>query len=143
MPEKHDIIVSSMLKLFPKVKEIRSKAGELHFIRWQVARIPFTNINLYLHLINKADEDKHQHDHPWNFISFILKGGYYEKVGSKVRARKPFSLSYKKATDTHRVLDLFGKTYSLVLTFGKRRVWGYQTEEGWVDFMTYRVNKNK
>ena len=128
--------------IFKRVKEIRSKAGELHFVRWQIFKIPFTNIHLYLHMINLADKDKDQHDHPWNFISLILKGGYFEEIHNDLHLRLPFTASYKKADTPHRVIDLLGKTYTLVLTWGKRRVWGYHTKNGWVDFETYRINKN-
>jgi hypothetical protein len=31
----------------------------------------------------------------------------------------------------------------LVLTSGRERVWGYQTEQGWIDFKSYRQLKNE
>ena len=60
------------------VKEIKSKAGELHFRRWRFLETPWFGI--YLHYIAKADEDKHPHDHPWSFVGIILWGGYEEFV---------------------------------------------------------------
>ena len=62
--------------MFKLVKEIRSKKGELHFKRWRILSTPWFNI--FLHFINRADEDKDLHDHPWSFWSIILKGGYIE-----------------------------------------------------------------
>jgi hypothetical protein len=128
--------------MFKKVKEIRSKKGELHFVRWELFSIPCTTIKLYLHKILKEDEDEHPHDHPWNFFSLILKGGYVESVNHLFHHRKPGSISYKKAEEYHKVLRLFSTTYSLALVFGKKRTWGYRVGDGWVDFKTYRNNKN-
>ena len=128
--------------MFKKVKEIRSKTGELHFTRWSIFSFKRLNINLFLHKIEKADDDKHPHDHPWNFFSLILHGGYVERIGDSVYVRRPGSFSYKNCTKCHRVLALLGKAvYTLVFTFGEKRTWGYQTPTGWVDFETYRENK--
>lgn len=38
---------------------------------------------LVLHQFHRSDNDRHYHDHPWNFISFILKGSYIEHFPSK------------------------------------------------------------
>lgn len=62
-------------KLKP-VREIRSKENVLHFRRWQILALPWGT--LYLHHIARADQDEHLHNHPWNFTSLILKGGYVE-----------------------------------------------------------------
>ena len=35
--------------------------------------------NIFLHRFLKSDPDA-QHDHPWNYITVVLKGGYWEYV---------------------------------------------------------------
>ena len=35
--------------------------------------------NIFLHRFLKSDPDA-QHDHPWSYITFIIKGGYWEYV---------------------------------------------------------------
>lgn len=35
---------------------------------------------LFVHYIHQSDQDRHPHDHPWDFKSLILHGGYYDKV---------------------------------------------------------------
>ena len=60
------------------IKEIKSKAGELHFKRWEILKTHFGSI--WLHAIYKADTDKHLHNHPWDFISVVLRGSYYEQT---------------------------------------------------------------
>lgn len=121
---------------------IRSKEGVIHFTRWQIFSIKRLNINLYLHKIERADDDKHQHDHPWNFVSLILSGGYVERCGDTVSVRRPGNIAHKICTKTHKVLHLLSKrVYTLVFTYGKRREWGYSTPDGWIHKDQYRINK--
>ena len=128
--------------IFKLIKEIKSKAGVIHFKRWLIFKIPFTTLQLFLHQINKADEDKDEHDHPWNFISLIISGGYVETSEHLITRRKPGSICFRKAATSHKITQLFGKTYSLVLVWGDRRPWGYNTEGGWVESQQYRNIKN-
>lgn len=128
--------------MFKKVKEIKSKTGVVHFTRWLIFCIPKKNINLFLHRIARADEDKHEHDHPWDFYSIVLRGGYVEQADGLINVRRPGNYAFKKSTETHKILKMMViPTWTLVLTCGERRKWGYKTEDGWVDFMTYRTNK--
>ena len=129
--------------MFKLVKEIRSKQGVLHFKRWEIFSLKKRNIHLYLHKIYKADEDADQHDHPWNFWSLILKGSYVEKTGGKFIYRQPGSLVHRNAEDTHKITFLKNRkpVYTLVLTHGEPRTWGYKTKKGWMDFTTYRSSK--
>lgn len=133
--------------MFKLVKEIRNKKGDLHFKRWQIWSTKWFNI--YLHFINKADEDKHMHTHPWNFWSIILKGGYIEFSGvigeslmSKVTKRGFLHMAYRKYNVPHMVGFLTHPTYTLVITGPGGKEWGYETESGWKDHETYRKEKH-
>lgn len=88
-----------------------------------------------LHHILRSDYDRHFHDHPWPFISIVLRGGYWEErpvfesgiyVGSTRRWRGPGSIAFRRSTDWHR-LDLpSGKTaWTLFITLKKRQEWGF------------------
>jgi len=132
--------------MFKLIKEIRSKQGELHFKRWRIWSTRWFNI--YLHYINKADEDKHLHDHPWSFWSIILKGGYVELVGetgkhtpSKRVRRGLFHMAYRTKNVPHMIGIVESPTYSLVITGPGGREWGYTTEDGWKDHKNYRDEK--
>lgn len=35
-------------------------------------------LKIYLHKFMRSDEDRALHDHPWSFLSIILRGGYFE-----------------------------------------------------------------
>lgn len=130
-----------------------------YMIRWRLFECPLFRI--YLHKICRSDDDRHLHDHPFNFVSIILRGGYDEyrphvnTIGLNVVARRRFlppTFVVRKATDLHR-LDLIGKwihfigedrfekvcrpAWTLVFAGRRLRQWGFQTEQGWVDHKQY------
>ena len=37
---------------------------------------------IFLHVIHRQDDDRDPHDHPWDFTSVILKGGYWDEQWS-------------------------------------------------------------
>lgn len=127
------------MKPFPLVKEIRSKAGALHFRRWRILQLPFFRI--YVHNILKSDEDIHEHTHPWNFSSLILKGGYIESSGGNLTDARPGSILVKSYKDSHRVISLHGATWTLVFAWGYRKSWGFVTPNGLIDNASYRTSK--
>jgi hypothetical protein len=152
------------MKLFQKVKEIRSREGELHFQRFAIIE---TNIfSLYIHKIFKADSDLHCHSHPWNFLSLTLRGSYIEerlralwdgKVISEFKTKRPLTFSSMKkfGNKTYHVSPCFhkikvilkGPVYSIFLAYGKKERWSYYVNDPngtpiW-DFEYYREFKNK
>lgn len=102
-----------------------------------------------VHHILRSDADKHMHDHPWDFISILLTGGYTELLPRTdvtpelaarmrpVKRRHPrWSIVRHKAEDLHRLI-LDEPVWTLVLTGPKRRSWGFMTEQGMVPWRTY------
>ncbi|RKR83214.1 hypothetical protein BDD43_3416 [Mucilaginibacter gracilis] len=77
-----------------------------------------------------------QHDHPWAFVTILLKGGYveYTQTGSKVYGRG--SVLYRPAESLHR-LEIHQPVWSLVITFKKVRQWGFLTPRGWIKWFDY------
>lgn len=133
------------------VKEIVSKEGAVHFRRYRLISTPW--FNLYVHNIRKSDEDKYPHDHPWDFKSLILSGSYQETMRlapfNKYYDPDTYTVKYypgylaeHKAEDTHQITLLTPEVWTLVLTTGRAREWGYQTRIGWIDHKTYRTLKN-
>lgn len=120
------------------VKEIRSKEGVLHFKRWRLFSCPWFNI--YIHRIYKSDEDKDPHNHPWKFTSLVLGGSYQEtdKDGNLTTVRKIGSIHTLELEEYHKLTVLKPAT-TLVLTGGRKpELWGYWTESGFIDWITYR-----
>lgn len=132
-------------KLF-LVKEIVSQEGVVHFRRYRLLSTPW--FNLYLHEIRRSDEDRHMHDHPWHFKSFILSGSYSEQASFYpdydalvFETLLPGDLVEHDARDVHKLKLRSPVVWTLVLTSGRERVWGYRTANGWIDFKTYRQLK--
>jgi hypothetical protein len=125
---------------------------ELYLMRW------YWNFKFFTFKIHKFinSDDDCLHDHPWNFISIILKTGYNEvsiidpkkikhndnvevysytlnsfgenkKQWAIKRFYGPGSIIFHKATHTHRV-ELINNTVAWTIVFtGKRiRSWGFR-----------------
>lgn len=116
---------------------------------------------VYLHLIYEADGDRDPHDHPFDFTSTIIWGGYDEVVYTRwctkcdyhtkhddmacIYCARPLSSGQefkdsfvrgmqnkKKAHHLHRITKLHnGPVVTLVQRGPKIREWGFQTPEGW------------
>ena len=138
-----------LLRLLRKLllrKEIVSQQGQVHFRRWGVETKYFS---VLLHNIRRSDEDKDPHDHPWPFFSFILWGGYHEKLWQDGADNfyedtfKPGRIIYRKTTDFHKLTLRKGPAWTFVLAGPRTHEnWGYKTSTGWVDHVTYRKRKN-
>lgn len=138
----------NLINKFFLVKEIVSRQGELHFQRYRLLQTPWFAI--YIHRISKSDMDKDMHDHPWRFISLILKGSYseackyYPDFKTIIKnTYTPGCLVTHQAEDAHQLTLLTDVVWTLVVTSGRSRLWGYQTSSGWIDHQTYRKLKNE
>lgn len=128
-------------------KEIRSKEGELHFLRYRLFSCPW--LRLYIHKICKSDEDAHLHTHPWNFYSFILKGGYKQRVKAHpmdfyehdIEEYGPLQVVHMTRYEGHHI-HLVEPTWTFVIAYGSYGPWGYLTKDGFIDHKRYRELKN-
>nr|WP_234797011.1 hypothetical protein [Mycobacteroides chelonae] len=78
-----------------------------YLLRWYV--IPRNRwLNIYLHKFLRSDDDRALHDHPWWFVSLILKGRYHEVTEGLVRRRHSGSVAFRRAEWRHRVVLLHG-----------------------------------
>lgn len=108
--------------------------------------------HFFLHNIRRSDNDRHLHDHPWDFSSLCLIGGYVETWASgdtrqayHKRWFSPFQIVHNKAEHTHIVKlfhDAFSRipyqsTWTLVKAGKARRVWGFWVDGVHVDWRTY------
>lgn len=79
--------------------------------------------NLYLHRLKCLKMIPFCHDHPWWFLTLILRGGYWEYTTATSWVwRRPGSLLYRPATHRHGVMTP-AVMWSLVLTGPKCRDW--------------------
>jgi hypothetical protein len=141
------------------VKWIRGwLSGEPHFIigdryllRWYV--LPRNRwINVYLHKFLHDDEDRALHDHPWWFISIMVKGGYDEIVRDRVITRNSPSIAFRRAEHAHRVRlhraydnHVIARPlpcWTLVITGRVVRDWGFHCPQGWRHWREFTAPEN-
>jgi hypothetical protein len=102
-----------------------------YLLRWYLLpRNPW--VNLYLHKFLRDDDDRALHDHPWWFVSLLLRGAYREVLDSGSIVRRAGSIGYRPATHRHRVVLLKVPTWTLILTGPKVRTWGFWCPKGFV-----------
>lgn len=120
---------------------------------------------IYIHRFMRSDADD-PHDHPWNFFTYVISGGYTEKYyktdvamrllkdgrslwAATSNIRKPGSLAYRKATDIHQVVldrsydmdEIEQAPFTLCVMGPRLRHWGFWPLEKkgtqWVDWRQY------
>lgn len=94
---------------------------------------------LRLHRILRADDAReHLHDHPFDFTSCILLGGYRERCeDGRVVEHPAGSIIRRKATDAHAIVSVKPWTTTLVVSGPRIRSWGFQTPHGWIRHTDY------
>lgn len=135
--------------------------GTPYLLRWHV--IPRNKrFNIYLHKFLGSDDDRALHDHPWWFVSILLKGRYFEhREDGSINLRTAPSIAFRKATTAHRVellrfLDeprtleerrsryLIARAIpatTLIITGPKVRSWGFHCPNGWKHWRKF-INHN-
>lgn len=109
--------------------------------------------NITLHKIVRSD-DPIFHDHPWNYTTIVLKGGYWEHTpvfntkGEKFAEfqtwRGPGSIISRKAKEYHwlELDESVGPATTLFFMGRQQRDWGFlvQTKKGlhrWIKWTAY------
>lgn len=122
---------------------------ELYLKRLRVIQTPW--FAFYIHWIYVADNDRHLHNHPWNFYSFIWRGGYVEEATTQPKALfdpnwwgHPQENVYTAghghwfgSNAWHRIIHILPGTITLVFTGKRMRKWGFYTENGFVPWDQY------
>lgn len=114
--------------------------------RWLKRWFPKLSYRLVLHKCVRSDADG-LHDHPWDWKSKILEGGYWEHL-PKDRAlyRDPHEgWRSSRATDFHRLVLPRGASHSwsLFLMGPKTKDWGFlDKNDNWIQWQEYIHNRH-
>lgn len=104
----------------------------LYLSRLRIIQTPWFGV--YLHRFDGPDSRDTLHDHPWPFVSVILRGGYVEYRLYPEHGGLPHHvrrLNVKRASDTHYIERLDRTpSYSLMLVGRRQREWGYVDRDG-------------
>jgi len=135
-----------------------------YLTRWRIIQTPLFGI--YLHRFDGPDPRVTLHDHPWNFTSIVLLGGYVEadtysltptlpvnyesheipeesaRVHGSWNTLRRGAINKKKATDLHAIVRLLRvPTWTLMFVGRRSRVWGYVDPDGtWTAFDVHPHN---
>lgn len=137
--------------LFSRREEIpdSSQPDRVYLRRWRIVQTPL--FALYLHQIFVADGDREPHNHPFNFTSLVLKGGYSEwvqdlhgDVGATL-FHKQWSFHRMTMEAYHRIIKLVDvPTWTLVFIGKRHPEWGFATDQGYIpsrDYFTFREER--
>ena len=106
-------------------------------------RFPF-NITLHKILVSDLDD---LHDHPWDYATLILKGGYYEHTPEGRFWRGPGHFRFCTAQSLHRIKlkkDRDGNEipcWSLFFMGQKQQDWGFIRKGEWINNKQYLDEK--
>ncbi len=132
-------MINFLKKIF-NISDIRLN-GSLYMKRYRF--LPDSLPGLRLHKIYKSDIDRELHNHPWPFISIILKGGYYEYLSDgSCTWHGAGSVLFRKATTLHR-LELPSTAITFVLRGRQVQEWGFLTEKGMVGWREFDKLKGR
>lgn len=107
--------------------------GQVYLRRLRVISTPWFAV--YLHKINEADAGLYPHDHPWNFCSLVLRGGYREEIWPTERhfdlcTWQRWSFHKMALSSAHRIVLIESDTVTLVVTGKRQRRFRFWTPEG-------------
>lgn len=98
--------------------------------------INFFLFSLRIHHWLSSDDDRNFHDHPWGFITFIIKGGYVDVSPLGEELMTPGKFKFRPALHRHTVKVNPGGCWTLMITGPELRKWGF-----WVKNKFIKANK--
>lgn len=79
--------------------------------------------SLRLHHFLRSDDARAHHDHPWWFLTLVLKGSYVDESPEGNDRLTAGSIRFRPALHRHTVRT--SGVWTVVLTGPKRRKWGF------------------
>lgn len=118
--------------------------GTDYLARLRILQTPWFGI--YLHDIHKDDGDRAPHNHPWSFVSFVLRGSYTERLYPDPLMRpehyveqthRRLSAHRMGRVSAHRIVDASPGLKTLILCGPRQASWGFFVEGEYVDWAEY------
>ena len=132
---------------------IRMPDGSVYLDRLRIIQTPFFGI--MLHKFTGPDAEPYLHDHPWSFISIVLRGGYWEmRRNNHTYTADPKHIrffNFKRKDDAHFIFALDRRpTWTLIIHGRRLRTWGFYVprlhdppNQTWVEFERWEDFKEK
>jgi hypothetical protein len=93
-----------------------------YLIRW---RFETRWGSIRLHHWLSPDDDRAFHDHPWWFVTFVLRGGYTDSTPTGPDHLHAGSVRYRPAEHQHTVIPDRGGAWTVIITGPRIRAWGF------------------
>lgn len=146
--------------LVPYVSAGSASADGCGSVGWRrpVAKLlQMLDVAVRVHEILRSDTGRDPHDHPWPYLTIVLKGGYWEErfdrngVIVSTKWHGPGSVLFRRATDLHKLTLPFSPfgfadgrpivahepATTLFITGRYRQKWGFMTRGGKVPHNLY------
>jgi len=108
-------------------EELRCLTG-VYVRRWYIETAWFS---IRLHHWLHSDDARAHHDHPWDFITIILRGGYSDVTAEGVQKMHPGKIAFRRAEHSHTVQVNPEGCWSFLLTGPQKRRWGFWVGRKW------------
>lgn len=124
-----------------------------YLLRWYV--IPLNRwLNVYYHHFLRSDDDRALHDHPYCFVSWLLRGSYFEIQPDGLWVRNEGSIRFRRATARHRIMlqrkfwpypndNPEEAVQTLFITGPRVRDWGFWCPKGFVPWQKFTAPSDK
>lgn len=92
-----------------------------YVVRWRI-EFPFGSIRVHHWLSN--DDPRAVHDHPWWFLTFVVRGYYYD-AGERAELLEAPAIRFRKAEHRHTVYPGPKGAWTVLVTGRPLRKWGF------------------
>lgn len=104
-----------------------------YMYRWVLILFGFS---IRVHHWLRSDDKRHMHNHPWNFVTIVLKGSYTD-VSKAARPDYPDiretltagCIKFRRATHAHYVDVPASGAWTLLITGRKKQNWGFRIKD--------------
>ena len=97
----------------------------------------FYLFSVRLHHWYSSDDQRFAHDHPWNFITLVLKGSYEDITEDGSEMLTFGSIRYREASHKHKVKVAKNGCWTFLITGSFSRRWGFWVKNKWIEQRRY------
>ncbi len=142
MPTLMDYQIGLLHELIDNYKNLKpneviyNKNGQ-YLLRWFIQKSRERG-NVYLHRFIGDDDDRALHDHPWNSVSYVLKGEYLEHTPDGIICRSEGDIIFRDMITPHRIELIDEECWTLFITGPREREWGFHCTDGWKHYEKFQ-----
>lgn len=89
----------------------------------------FFGYSIRVHRWLRSDDKRFMHNHPWWFVTFVLRGSYQDISLNEIEQLNTFSFKYRNSNHTHYVEIPDSGCLTLLITGKPINKWGFWIKE--------------